>query len=259
MALKFFAAFFLAVILMGCVSQTAPVSNLEIPPSAQIKTHIVQQGETLYSIAWRYDLDVVYLARVNKIGANFRINPGQALQISLELEKNPGKVQSRKDAKAGTQTSINGKGIDKSKDFVAGGETERSNGVQTRPISETISKDFTTINWQWPVKGKIIDQFNLNKLKKGIKIKGTSRSAVRPFSSGEVVYAGEGFQGYGKLIIVKHSDALLSAYAQNESILVAEGQVVTKMQIISKLAQSGVLYFEIRQDGEPIDPISYLD
>ena len=82
---------------------------------------------------------------------------------------------------------------------------------------------------------------------------------MRPFSDGEVVYAGEGFKGYGKLIIVKHTDALLSAYAQNDKILVTEGQSVSRMQIISKLAQSGLLYFEIRQDGKPVDPVGYLN
>ena len=87
MSLKVFATSFAAIFLMGCVSQKAPVSSLEIPPLSQINTHIVQQGETLYSIAWRYDLDVEYLARVNKIGTQFRIKTGQAIQISSELEK----------------------------------------------------------------------------------------------------------------------------------------------------------------------------
>ena len=127
-----------------------------------------------------------------------------------------------------------------------------------RPFVEKTRKDSTSLNWQWPMKGKIIDQFDIEKLKKGIRIQGVSRSAVRPVYSGEVVYAGEGFKGYGKLIIVKHTNALLSAYAQNDQILVAEGQIVKKMQIISKLGHSGVLYFEIRQNGKPADPISFL-
>lgn len=259
MSLKALAASFGAIFVMGCVSQKAPIFSLEIPPILPINTHIVQQGETLYSIAWRYDLDVEYLARVNKIGTQFRIKTGQAIQISSELEKHPNKAPSSKLAKLESQPSMKIKGIERSKALGNDGEKKISNRDQTRPFKDTVSIDSTALKWQWPVKGKIIDQFNLKKLKKGIKIKGTSRSAVRPFSDGEVVYAGEGFKGYGKLIIVKHTDALLSAYAQNDKILVTEGQIVSKMQIISKLAQSGLLYFEIRQDGKPVDPVGYLD
>ena len=81
MSLKF-PTFFLTLLIVGCVSQKAPVSSLEIPAIASFNTHIVQQGETLYSIAWRYDLDVAYLARINKIGTNSQIRVGQALIIS---------------------------------------------------------------------------------------------------------------------------------------------------------------------------------
>ena len=257
MSLKF-PTFFLTLLIVGCVSQKAPVSSLEIPAIASFNTHIVQQGETLYSIAWRYDLDVAYLARINKIGTNSQIRVGQALIIASYSDKNSEKVESRKEKNSEFQTIVIGKEIDESKDAGAVDQKEILNGGEARPFVETTRKDSTSLNWQWPVRGKIIDQFDLEKLKKGIRIQGVSRSAVRPMYSGEVVYAGDGFQGYGKLIIVKHTNALLSAYAQNDQILVAEGQVVKKMQIISKLGNSGVLYFEIRQNGKPADPISFL-
>ena len=257
MSLKF-PTFFLTVLLVGCVSQKAPVSSLEIPPIASVKTHIVQQGETLYSIAWRYDLDVAYLARINKIGTNSQIRVGQALIISSYSGKNSEKVESRQEKNSEFQTIVIGKEIDESKDAGAVDQKERLNGGEASPFAETTSKASTSLNWQWPVRGKIIDQFDIEKLKKGVRIQGVSRSAVRPMYSGEVVYAGEGFQGYGKLIIVKHTNALLSAYAQNDQILVAEGQIVKKMQIISKRGHSGVLYFESRQNGKPADPISFL-
>jgi lipoprotein NlpD len=257
MPLKFHT-FFLTIFLVGCVSQKAPVSSLEIPAIASVTTHIVQQGETLYSIAWRYDLDVAYLAQINKIGTNSQIRAGQALRILSYSDKNLEKVQPKKDKNVEFQTIVKGKGIDESKDPGAVGDKDILNRGESRPFVEIPDKDSTSLNWQWPVKGKIIDQFDLEKLKKGIRIQGVSRSAVRPMYSGEVVYAGEGFQGYGKLIIVKHTNSLLSAYAQNDQILVAEGQIVKKMQIISKLGHSGVLYFEIRQNGKPADPISFL-
>ena len=82
---------------------------------------------------------------------------------------------------------------------------------------------------------------------------------VRPAAPGIVVYVGDGLRGYGKLIIIKHSDMLLSAYAHNEKILVKEGQQVKNTEIISKLGYKGTLYFEIREDGYPVNPKKYVE
>ena len=112
--------------------------------------------------------------------------------------------------------------------------------------------------WQWPVKGKVVESYNPKKLHKGVKIKAVSRSAVRSAGPGVVVYSGEGLRGYGKLVIIKHSEILLSAYAHNEQIMVKEGQSVKQMEIISRLGANGTLYFEIRKDGYPINPVTYL-
>jgi lipoprotein NlpD len=73
-----------------------------------------------------------------------------------------------------------------------------------------------------------------------------------------VVYAGSGLRGYGRLIIIKHSDILLSAYANNHKLLVSVGQSVTQADVISNLGVDGTMYFEIRKDGDPVNPISYL-
>ena len=97
MPLKF-PTFFLTILLVGCVSQKAPVSSLKIPPIASVKTHVVQQGETLYSIAWRYDLDVAYIARINKLGTNSQIRAGQSLRILSYADKNAQKVLPRKES-----------------------------------------------------------------------------------------------------------------------------------------------------------------
>ena len=73
-----------------------------------------------------------------------------------------------------------------------------------------------------------------------------------------MVYAGSGLRGYGRLIIIKHSDILLSAYANNDKLLVSVGQSVTQADVISSLGVDGTMYFEIRKDGDPVNPISYL-
>jgi lipoprotein NlpD len=81
---------------------------------------------------------------------------------------------------------------------------------------------------------------------------------VRPAAPGTVVYAGDGLRGYGNLIIIKHSDIFLSAYGHNEKIMVKAGQTVTDTEILSKLGSKGILYFEIRKDGYPVNPASYI-
>ena len=81
---------------------------------------------------------------------------------------------------------------------------------------------------------------------------------MRSAAPGVVVYAGAGLRGYGKLVIIKHSEILLSAYAHNDQIMVKEGQSVKQMEIISRLGSNGTMYFEIRKDGYPVNPQTYL-
>lgn len=204
--------------------------------------HQVERGETLYSIAWRYDLDVRKLARINGIKAPFVISQGQMLSLdtsAIRAQPSGNRVASQ----AETASTVN----------------TRSSGQEksaAQPAAKVVfSNDW---KWQWPVKGKVVESYNPKELRKGIKIKAVGRSAVRSSGPGVVVYAGEGLRGYGKLVIIKHSEILLSAYAQNEQIMVKEGQTVKQMEIISRLGANGTLHFEIRKDGYPINPVSYL-
>ena len=204
--------------------------------------HQVERGETLYSIAWRYDLDVRKLARINGIKAPFVISQGQMLSLdtsAIRAQPSGNRVASQ----AETASTVN----------------TRSSG-QEKPAAQPAAKVVFSNDWkwQWPVKGKVVESYNPKELRKGIKIKAVGRSAVRSSGPGVVVYAGEGLRGYGKLVIIKHSEILLSAYAQNEQIMVKEGQTVKQMEIISRLGANGTLHFEIRKDGYPINPVSYL-
>jgi lipoprotein NlpD len=98
--------------------------------------------------------------------------------------------------------------------------------------------------------------------KRGIDIGGHVDQPVNAAGNGTVVYSGSGLVGYGRLIIVKHSEDLLSAYGHNSELLVAEGEYVSAGQMIAKMGSSGTnrteLYFEIRKDGKPVDPLKYL-
>ena len=119
------------------------------------------------------------------------------------------------------------------------------------------------VQWQWPVKGKIISGFSHQQQgNKGIDISGREGDRVNAAASGQVVYAGNALRGYGNLIIIKHNDDYLSAYAHNRKLLVAEKQMVTAGQRIAELGSTDAtdarLHFEIRFRGSSVDPLKYL-
>ena len=117
------------------------------------------------------------------------------------------------------------------------------------------------LSWMWPTSGKVIATFDEGK-SKGIDIAGKVGQPVVAAGSGKVMYAGSGIRGYGNLVIVKHNNSLLSAYAHNRTILVKEGQTVSKGQTIAEMGDSDAdtvkLHFEIRQQGKPVDPAKFL-
>ena len=127
--------------------------------------------------------------------------------------------------------------------------------VKDKPIQMIYSKGW---QWKWPIKGKVTEGFSPKDLRKGVTIAGDSMAKVRPAAPGTVVYAGDGLRGYGNLIIIKHSDIFLSAYGHNKKIMVKAGQTVTDTEILSNLGSKGILYFEIRKDGYPVNPASYI-
>ena len=117
--------------------------------------------------------------------------------------------------------------------------------------------------WRWPNKGNIINKFSLSpEGNKGIDIAGNKGSPVLAAAEGKVVYTGDALRGYGKLVIVKHSESYLSAYAHNDKIIVKEQQWVKAGQRIAHMGNSGtdktMLHFEIRYKGKSVDPLRYL-
>ena len=261
------------MILYGCAQQSAPVVSLDIPSPAVITNHVVQKGETLYSIAWRYDLNVSRLAKNNRLSASTNIYPGQILNIGEEMKATFQKEVSSLQTKLPngyplSADSFNLERGEKSSEKLPKKqevEADVTKGIEVLPNlkNEKAAKQSSlkTVKnyWQWPVRGKLKAEFNVQNLQKGITIETVGRASVRAAASGKVVYAGDGLRGYGQLIIVKHNEMLLSAYAQNEKILVYEGQAIDSMEIISKLGPSGILYFEIRKDGRPVDPLDYIN
>jgi lipoprotein NlpD len=118
------------------------------------------------------------------------------------------------------------------------------------------------ITWRWPASGSVIKRFNSSDAIPGIEIAGASGEPVRAAAGGVVVYSGNGLVGYGELVIIKHSDSYLSAYGHNRKRLVKEGQRVSGGQQIAEMGSTGAsrteLQFQIRKDGNPVDPLKYL-
>jgi len=115
-------------------------------------------------------------------------------------------------------------------------------------------------DWRWPVKGKILHKFS--KRNNGIDIVAKTGTPVVATSSGKVVYAGNGLRGYGNLLIIKHNTTYFSAYAHNRRLFVKEGITVKTGEKIAEVGSTGTdlvkLHFEIRKDGNPVDPLKYL-
>jgi lipoprotein NlpD len=117
------------------------------------------------------------------------------------------------------------------------------------------------IAWIWPGKGAVIAEFDESK-NKGVDLSGSAGDAVLAAADGKVVYAGAGLRGYGNLIILKHNNTYLTAYAHNQSLQVKEDQSVKKGQKIAEMGSSDAdrvkLHFEVRRQGKPVDPLKYL-
>lgn len=238
----------ITLLLAGCAGTDyrAPVDNLTQPPSQKITTHTVARGDTLFSIAWRYDLDLEDLARANGIGEPYIIHPGQ--QVNLDLRQSPAVARTPPPARTESSTEV----------------LKRSSfrpPPQPAPApSETRQSELA---WRWPVNGTLLAGFSgAQALNKGIDIGAKKGEPVLAAESGTVVYAGDGLRGYGNLLIIKHNQNYLSAYAHNNKLLVAEGDTVSAGEQIAEVGSSGTntdkLHFEIRRDGKPVDPLRYL-
>jgi lipoprotein NlpD len=130
------------------------------------------------------------------------------------------------------------------------------------PPAPAASDDPDAVAWGWPTKGTIVAGFNENGAPKGVQIAGNLGQAILASAPGRVVYTGHGLRGYGNLVIIKHNDTYLSAYAHNRSVLVKQGDSVAKGQKIAEMGDSDanrvMLHFEIRRLGKPIDPMKFL-
>ena len=262
-------------------------------------TYKVNKGDTMFLIAYLTGMDVKDLASMNNMKEPYSLSVGQTLKISNCSTKTitttvPVKTTASATPAApaepevtytpganGTQIGSDGTVIGPIKSGVATGGASTpafTNNTPSTPVTTTTQVETTNntpvnanvvapvasnVAWQWPTQGNVIQGFsNSDGGNKGIDISGSRGQPVKAAASGRIVYAGNALRGYGNLIIIKHNDDFLSAYAHNDKILVSDQQEVKAGQEIAKMGSTGTnavkLHFEIRYKGKSVDPVRYL-
>lgn len=253
------------LLIIGCLVLAACAGGNHYAPviEAQARTkssdgyHIVSRGETLYSIAWRYNLDFRGLARTNGVKAPYTIYPYQKIRLKVTPKTSASVTKSTSKAKT-TQAA---RGV---KTPVQTAQKHSSKNVsKSSSVREGVDRNQYPFKWRWPAKAKVVRGYTFSSnLHKGIDLHGKLGEPVHAANSGKVVYAGSGLVGYGKLLIIKHDDHYLSAYGHNRKLLVKEGDMVKVGQRIAEFGDTGTdkvkLHFEIRRDGKPINPLGLL-
>lgn len=217
-------------------------------PSKNFSTgdYTVHPTDTLYSIAWRYGLDVRQLAAWNGLSKPYRVQTGQRLLLQAPLNQAPSSASAPVTPPKKIMTA----------------KSTAAPPVLPEKLTQT-SKTVANIQWKWPASGRVLQKYRPKSLdRRGIDIEGQFRQPVVAAAAGKVVYSGNALQGFGHLIIIKHNDSFLSAYAHNHKRLVQEGQSIKVGQKIAEMGKNPEgkigLHFQIRKNGKPTNPENYL-
>ncbi len=280
--------------MVACTAQTpAPVSGLHKDYGSISRNsyrgsyYVVKKGDTLYFISYITGKDVNDIIRYNNLKKPYTIHPGQKLDLwrpsyiapsyggtgvgkittpTSSLSSNTANKNQQlsyknnsKNQQSAKKYSKNGLDQSKTKEYV---ESKGKQNVK-KPINETSPPNQKISKWLWPTKGRVIKNYSAGDHgNKGIDIAGRRGQSIVSTAGGTVVYSGNALRGYGNLVIVKHNDNYLSAYAHNDRLLVHEGQSVKAGQKIATMGSSGTssvrLHFEIRYQGKSVNPNRYL-
>lgn len=267
--LRLLASLLGVLLLAGCAS--SPPGDVQVVDRGQnqgrapliqrqpVRTghYVVQRGDTLYSIAFRFGWDWKALAAHNGLRDPYLIRVGQVIRFDNRKASGSPVVASAPSNPAPRPSPSQPV-------TTAPVATAPKPTVATTPATTPVTAvTRSATGWAWPTQGAVISRFSSNgSLNKGIDIAGELGQPVLAASDGAVVYAGSGLRGYGELVIIKHSDTYVSAYGHNRRLLVREGQQVKAGQRIAEMGSTGAdrvkLHFEIRRQGKPVDPLQYL-
>lgn len=219
---------------------------------------IVQPGDTLYGLAFASGLDAKDLAAWNGLSLDNRIQVGQKLRLTKPLNFVPKPSVVSRPISTTVNTTVNQPNVPP-----LGSESPKVIvGIPKRNPTVAPAPSTSVTGWRWPLQGKLIRRFALSQGQQGVDIQGALGQSVMAGAAGEVVYVGNGLKGYGNLIIIKHDDEFLSAYAHNQAVFVKEGELVKQSSVIASVGnnQRGepALQFQIRKRGTPVNPLGYL-
>ena len=225
-------------LLDGCSTnggQRAPVVN----GNEYNGYYRVQRGDNLYRIGLRFNQSVSTLVRWNNLPNANAIEVGQLIRVRKPTQKVSTQTRPKKPATTPQRGNVPNKNSGGS---VGSGQT-------------------MNIKLQWPVRGKVISNYN-GQTQKGIDIAGTRGTPIKAAAAGTVQYAGDELRGYGRLILIKHNNSTITAYAHNDTMKVKNGQVVQAGQVIATMGDSGTntvkLHFEVRVNSQAVNPLRYL-
>jgi lipoprotein NlpD len=246
----------------GCATRTgpAPVVDRSSGQGASLEPvqagfYRIKRGDTLLRIALDHGQSHRDIAEWNNIADMNQIEVDQVIRVvpprSAKVASSRMEVKQEKPS----ATKDVAKPSDRMKDDKLAKNEAKTEKSNNEPITDG------GIKLSWPSKGNVIDRFDEGK-NKGIGISGKSGDPIQAAADGKVVYAGNSLRGYGNLLIVKHDNTYLTAYAHNKTLLVKEGDTVKKAQKIAEMGNTDAdqvkLHFEVRKHGKPVDPMSYL-
>lgn len=248
----------------------APAGGPAVVRSAKDGIYVAQRGDTLQNVALAFGVDQKDLARWNAIAEPGVLIPGQTLRVTPPADvatvspiTRGGQVEVRPLPPPGASTPGTTAPLPPAALPPTGPSPAIPPVAASPPTAppEPSRAPSSSLPWLWPTSGKVIETFD-DPRNKGIDIAGNEGAPVQAAADGEVVYVGSAVRGYGNLVIVRHSDDFITAYAHNRKVLVAEKQSVKRGQPIAELGRSDAdrpkLHFEIRHQGKPVDPLKYL-
>jgi len=215
------------------------------------KVHVVRRGESLYGISKRYGVSTYSIARTNSLRPPYALSSGQQLRIPA----------------AGSNLAAGPRGGSRAVSAALEPKAANKRIAAKQPKrAKSLPKPAPRRGFIWPLQGRVISGFG-SKAKglqnDGINISAPRGTPVRVAENGVVAYAGNELRGFGNLLLVKHSDGWVTAYAHNDVLLVKRGQKVRRGQVISKVGSTGAvsrpqLHFELRKRNKAVDPTRWL-
>lgn len=243
------------VVLSGCASK--PQVNNSARYATAPNFYTVRSGDTLSGIAARYGLSYLSIAEMNDIAPPYRIYVGQS--IRLKAGNAPRTTSTRPVTQA---APMQRQTVTLPTTPVTPAPVTSTTTTTTSSTTPSTPVRSSTLRWVKPSQGAVIAQFNLASNIKGIRYGGNVGDPIYAAADGQVVYAADGLKEYGNLILIKHIDGYITAYAHNSKMNVSSGQNVTAGQKIAEMGSSGatrtMLEFQVRLDGKPINPTNVL-